>query len=91
MDTLLKWTYRVPDLVTLGHDQCRATVVLHAAKPAGIKIGPMQMIFGQIAVLADLHRDEKRTRLEGNSIVAPLSRFFGFRRCHPALFAVVGA
>jgi hypothetical protein len=39
MDTLLKWTYRVPDLVTLGHDQCRATVVLHAAKPAGIKIG----------------------------------------------------
>jgi hypothetical protein len=49
------------------------------------------MLFGQIAVLADLHRDEKRTRLEGNSIVAPLSRFFGFRHCHPALFAVVGA
>jgi hypothetical protein len=44
------------DLVTLGHDQRRATAFVHAAKPAGIKIGSMQMLVGQIAVFADLHR-----------------------------------
>ena len=29
---------RVHDLVTLGHDQRRATTLVHAAKPPGIKI-----------------------------------------------------
>ena len=43
------------NLVTLGHDQCRATAFVPAAKPAGIKTGPVQILVGQIAVLADLH------------------------------------
>jgi len=47
------WVY---DFVTLGHDQCRATVFVRATEPACIKIGAVQMLVGQIAVLADLHR-----------------------------------
>ena len=47
------WVY---DFVTLGHDQCRATVFVRATEPACIKIGAVQMLVGQIAILADLHR-----------------------------------
>ena len=37
-------------------------------------------------------RREKATRLgKGSLSVAPLSRFFGFRHCHSALVALVGA
>ena len=47
---------RVDDLVTLGHDQRRATTLVHAAKPPGIKIQLAQLLFGHLVVLADLHR-----------------------------------
>ena len=55
MDTLLR-RRRVHDLVPRGHDQRRATALVHAAKPASIKIGSVQMFVGQLAVFADLHR-----------------------------------
>ena len=55
MDTLLK-RCRVHDLETLGHDKRRATTLVHAAKPPGIKIRLVQVLFARLGVLADLHR-----------------------------------
>jgi hypothetical protein len=48
--------HRVHDLVTLGHHQRRSTALVHAAKPPGIKIRLVQVLFARLDVLADLHR-----------------------------------
>ena len=55
MDTLLT-RRRVHDLVPRGHDQRRATALVHAAKPPVIKIRLVQVLFARLGVLADLHR-----------------------------------
>ena len=59
MDKLLK-RHRVHVLVTLGHDQRRATTLVHAAKPPGIQIWLVQVLFARLGVLADLHRHATR-------------------------------
>ena len=69
MDRLLK-RHRVHDLVTLGHDQRRATALVHAAKPPGIKIRLVQVLFARLGVLADLHRhatSRARITVAGNN------------------------
>jgi hypothetical protein len=55
VDRLLK-RHRVHDLVPRGHDQRCATTLVYAAKPPGIKIPLVQVLFARLGVLADLHR-----------------------------------
>jgi hypothetical protein len=69
MDRLLKG-HRVHDLVTRGHDQRRATTLVYAAKPPGIKIPLVQVLFTRLGVLADLHRHatpRARITIAGNN------------------------
>jgi|SRR6516165_744127 len=86
MDRLLK-RHRAHDLVTRGHDQRRATTLVYAAKPPGIKIPLVQVLFARLGVLADLHRHatpRARITVAGNNNSAILISLF----CSPPFCTV---
>jgi hypothetical protein len=91
MDGLLK-THRVHDLVTLGHDQRCATALIHAAKPPGIKIRLIQVLFARLGVLADLHRHatpRARITLAGNNNSAISISLFRAQILTPVLHGMI--